>query len=575
MDSETGIVNSPDSGLECSNMDEEKNSDLRTVDADVAADPPQHQQEVKRRCPQFVEWMITLEFLSFPKLIILPISLLQQVGGPRFIFFLWPLWSLFSYLSFALYFASYPENPKILSSHISNAKILSYMDKLRASSTVSIRFLVAWSFFDLVLTILSLFFTSLFLIGVFTEADGTINDSWKSTYITGVVECIFCGVSIFCRLSIIVGYTCSQGKRPEGEGDSGKNEERTKQDVLYRTICFITSSVFIFLSIIFLSICLHNFLKTEYYYTSDGGNEGCDPMVDKACLLPYPSSHFLVNDSSTATGYRVHIKDKTLPFLKRGVRMSARYTANKYDGFSVSSMLLWHIDGGLHDDQFVSYSNVQASLLWNSTSLLVNSRTERLHPHFTERDYVDPHSDKLAYIMPAKSLDYDTTYVAVIQGLVDSRGKLLAPTKLTERYIEGYTYGGEVDSELGLSDDRYRRFKTEVFPMLVSLGVNLSMVQLVWDLHTASMASTLTPLTQIGEKTRAIIGAKVAANKTSSLYELKFEDHDDCGGGGDEWNRGGKMASIRYYDIAVPWYLINNEVMRQALRCWYVKWLVG
>lgn len=402
--------------------------------------------------------------------------------------------------------------------------------------------------------------TGLFLFGVFTEADGTINDSWKSTFIIGVFEGVFCFISLICRVIIIVGYTCCGTSSCETTTDAPDNTRRSLSQLLYRCCCCVWSALLVLLSVVFLCMTLHDYLKTTYYYTSDGGDEGCDPMVTKNCMLPYPSSHFLQSDETSLTGYRVAIQEKSLPFLKRGVRMSAEYTANRHDGFSVSSMLLWHLSGGMRDEQFVGYEDVPESLLWNSSTLLINSHSETLHPHFTEKDYVDTHSDMIAYMMPARSLEYNTTYVAVVQSLTDADERPLPAAPLTRKYIDSFLLGGEESDALEESDARYARFRADVFPMLLSLGVNLSAVQLVWDLHTASMESTLSTVTGMGEKTRAIIAAKAAANKTKSLYRLKSESHDECGGSGDSWNRGGKMSSIQYYDLSVPWYLINNEV---------------
>ena len=499
------------------------------------------------RCSRFTEWAITLEILTTPKLIILPVVLLHNVGGPKFIFFFWPLWGLFSFSSLAVYFASWPQALPII--HSENI-ISKYLKNIKVSGINSIRILIFWSFFDIILSSLSLIITGLVLFGVFTEADGSVNDSWKSTYILGVIECMFCAVSIICRLWIMVGYTCCGNARSVGVAG---------EDV-YRTLCLCMSVLGSLLAVIFLSMCLHNFLKSEYYYTSDGSDYGCDPMVSKACLLPYPSSHYLEQDSSTHTGYRVSIQDKSLPFLKRGVRMSADYSANRYDGFSVSSMILWHVSGGMQEEQFVSYDAVEHSLWWNSTTLLVNMDMSILHPHFTELDYVDPSTDKVAYIMPARSLEYDSDYVAIVQGLTDRVGAALQGSQLTRTYVDTYLSDGAAADDLAQSDSRFARFRSTVFPKLVSLGVNLSSIQLLWDFHTASMVSTLSPLSAVGNKTMALLQAKAAKNKISSLYTLQFEEKDECGGGGEAGNRGGAMASTRFYRLSVPWYLVNNEV---------------
>jgi len=71
----------------------------------------------------------------------------------------------------------------------------------------------------------------------------------------------------------------------------------------------------------------------------------CEVLNDTECLLPYPSSRFLVPDSTTATGFRVHVPASGLPTVI-GEPVSPD-PINKLDGFSPMSQILMHFPQGV------------------------------------------------------------------------------------------------------------------------------------------------------------------------------------------------------------------------------------
>ncbi|MDX2168076.1 MAG: hypothetical protein SF182_13465 [Deltaproteobacteria bacterium] len=71
----------------------------------------------------------------------------------------------------------------------------------------------------------------------------------------------------------------------------------------------------------------------------------CEVLNQAHCLLPYPSSRFLVPDAGTATGVRVHIPDVGLPQGK-GTPVTAEYL-NELDGFSPTVQILMHFPAGV------------------------------------------------------------------------------------------------------------------------------------------------------------------------------------------------------------------------------------
>jgi hypothetical protein len=88
----------------------------------------------------------------------------------------------------------------------------------------------------------------------------------------------------------------------------------------------------------------------------------------------------------------------------------------RFDGFSVSAPLLWHL-GGVRATDLVSFEQVARSTLLNATTLVVAARSLSLHPHFSELDYLeDDPGARLLYSVPATALDFNTSYVVVVKG---------------------------------------------------------------------------------------------------------------------------------------------------------------
>mmetsp|Transcript_25216 Transcript_25216/g.37160 ORF Transcript_25216/g.37160 Transcript_25216/m.37160 type:complete len:618 (-) Transcript_25216:1416-3269(-) len=495
---------------------------------------------------------VFVDILSSWKLLIMPLLILWSVGSPKYIFFIWPLWGLFNFGVYGLYFLSedmdesiYEKYPEWLQ-HIANTT--------RCSKLVARRILIVWSCGDIFLSVLCFTVAFVMMNLIFVDSDGTLCEGWRQEYVAGVIQLFFCTLSVVCRVSMLASLPCGCTVAPTDRND-------TKRDALLQ-YCVALSPIMcglcifcVVLSVVFLSVTLHDFLKSEFYYTHDGGDKGCDPMVPQVCALPYPSSHFLRPDPSTQTGFRVAIPDRTLPFLRRGVRMTASYSANRYDGFSMAPMLLWYLPK-VQDNQLVSYDNIEMSVVLNSTTLLIETSSGALHPHFTEKDYIDEEADRIAYINPASALRYNTTYLAVVQNLTDSNGIRLIPSALMQSYVASYL-SGSLPTELS-SDERFRRCRDYYFPLLESMGVRVIDLQLIWDFHTASQESLLQDLEPVAELTKSLL-VDHTQKKESALYETTSVFHDSCSNGN------GKIDTAAYYTLSVPWYLNSHKRQKSYL----------
>jgi hypothetical protein len=73
--------------------------------------------------------------------------------------------------------------------------------------------------------------------------------------------------------------------------------------------------------------------------------DNCEVLNNVECLLPYPSSRFLVPDPTTATGLRVQIPDSALPQVTGAPLSAAPF--NQLDGFSPMVQILMHFPQGV------------------------------------------------------------------------------------------------------------------------------------------------------------------------------------------------------------------------------------
>ena len=479
--------------------------------------------------------------------------------------------------------------------------------------------LAVWSVFDLLLTLLSALGSLVFVFITFTDADGSIAEGWVLGYILMLISGVSCVISIVFRVAMVIyclrfryRVTARAVFESEARWESGMvtgstttttgddapsysmastsqaGEDSPQADVNVdavadsvavagfalkkllsskankrRLYLFVWSLLTWLAGMVIGSISLHDVLRAQYYLPNahseslhgDRNNARCDPMDPLLCLLPFPSSYYLEPSATTTTGVSVDITDEMLPMLKRGVRYGAEFS-RLHDGFSVSSMLVWYLSPQVNSNQFVSYKEITQSLLLNSTTLLIHRQTLELHPHFTEKDYFDYKEDKLSYLVPAKSLYYDTTYIVVIKGLRDSTGVLLPAATLYQAYLQAYRQNLTTPTSAPFQADReakrYTLYMSDVFPTLEGMGVNLSEVQLLWDFHTASEASLFQNLAPLYNLTTSLVQKRL--HEKQELYEKITTTSEKCTG----TIYSSKMKKM-YYTLNVPWYLTDHS----------------
>lgn len=542
-----------------------------------------------------------------PRFIILAAVVRRLLRGPISLYFIFPLWALVYCVINIFFFiatsAYDPGNNNLEEEEEgpnteAEAPFLSrWLQYLRTYSRFSVISLIVWNFIDTVLTIVILAISVGSALFLFTDVDGVVEGCWEAEYASAIASTIFCGIAVICDISsffigiryyILSARLAVMPEPPsmacvrETELESGipapDQNDGTSTDKRVHLCCRIkdpwcfrytlTAGVLgsvLIVSVIYLSMSLHDELRSRYYEgESTASYADCDPLVPKACMMPFPSSYWLKKDSSAPSGYRVRIGSSSLPYIKKGFHGNPD-ALNRQDGFSVSAPILWHLDS-IVESQLVPPTDVNRSLMINSTTLLINAETSALHPHFSELDYLDTNTDRVAYSMPATALEFNNTYVVVVQGLADASGRPLRDSDLWSSYRSLYESKSYV---LPTEDARFDHYVNFIFPALESLGLDLSKIHLAWDFRTSSSESMSRLLN------RAV---SIADEKMRSIllngdldYEIIRNDKRSCSG--INASSSSAMASTMHIRVNVPWILegygrigvsLNQKLMYSA-----------
>ncbi len=221
-----------------------------------------------------------------------------------------------------------------------------------------------------------------------------------------------------------------------------------------------------------------------------GPRGDCDPLDPSICALPFPSSHYLVEDASTASGRRVAFGPTSLPQNKGGHRIDPA-AWNEKDGFSIATPLFFYADDVDLSDA-ASPFDIAPSMSSDSPTLLLDLTTGEALPHFIELDATAPSPDEqLTVVRPVVPLDFDHHYLFAVRGLQRNAGGPIGPYAAFEALRD------EVPSDDADVERRRARYDDVLFPALVEAGWSRAEVQLAWDFHTMSRDSTLGDLEYI------------------------------------------------------------------------------
>ncbi|HWP67060.1 MAG TPA: hypothetical protein VNO26_14275 [Candidatus Limnocylindria bacterium] len=221
---------------------------------------------------------------------------------------------------------------------------------------------------------------------------------------------------------------------------------------------------------------------------------GCDPLIEERCVLPFPSSRFLVPDATTPTGLRVHYGPTALPANVDGKHVDPT-DWNRLDGFSPAPLIIALFpDTGAPVDLAASgvapQTDFARSLDDDHPIVIMKAATGERVPHFAELDANTEEVDERALLIrPGTRLEDGTRYIVAIRNLVDTAGTPVRP-RLVFRALRDADGAEQVKAACGspcgaLIDERKAAFD-DVFATLAAHGVDPAELVLAWDFTTAS-----------------------------------------------------------------------------------------
>jgi len=211
-----------------------------------------------------------------------------------------------------------------------------------------------------------------------------------------------------------------------------------------------------------------------------GAKSSCDPIDDRACLLPWPNNHFTAKQKGSATGLRLDLSASMFPRNAQG-RPAFPRDLNRSDGFSPGPQVMTHVKGlDLDATGAVPVTDIGAYARSDQPVLLLDAKTGKRHPVWAEMD-TNPDgeaaSDGLLIIRPARNLAEGRRYVVVLRNLKDASGATLHAPAAFAKIRDGKATGALAA--------RARELRSS-FAVAAKAGVKRSTIYRAWDFTTAS-----------------------------------------------------------------------------------------
>lgn len=227
--------------------------------------------------------------------------------------------------------------------------------------------------------------------------------------------------------------------------------------------------------------------------------EGCNPISTTDCLLPFPSSFFLVEDSRTETGYKVNYQPSVLPVAEDGTEINVGYL-NEADGFSPVSQILAYFEEGIDPSTLPPKNELSASVQPDSGVQILEWKSGERVPLFAEVDVNAKAGGRQGLIIrPQIRLKPATRYVVVITAGVKSKGgeELKPPEPFRALRDRVKTDNSALES--------MREKYEEIFSFLAEHGIERKSLVLAWDFITASDKFILSRLLKMRDRALELV----------------------------------------------------------------------
>jgi hypothetical protein len=241
-------------------------------------------------------------------------------------------------------------------------------------------------------------------------------------------------------------------------------------------------------------------------------DKDCDPLVPSHCGFPFPSNVYLEDDAKTKTGKHVAFRKNMMP-VAAGIGHLNPTTWNDSDGFSAAQAPVTDLPGATVTG-LPTQDTIEASIAKDSPTILLDTSTGELVPHFAELDVSNASSatDRAFMIRPVVRLKDATRYIVAVRHVVDKDGKALAPTPVFQALRDdGKSDEASVASRRALYKD--------IFAQLEKAGIKKDDLQIAWDYSTASRDSNTSAMVHMRDEALALVGAAGPKYKIMSVDE--------------------------------------------------------
>lgn len=244
----------------------------------------------------------------------------------------------------------------------------------------------------------------------------------------------------------------------------------------------------------------------------------CDNIDPSLCLSPWPSSFFLVDDPSTATGRRVAIPMEAMPTDRRARHLDPGPFV-RADGFSPATSMAISFPGVIDASLLADEDHVPETTESGSTTVIVDMETGARVPHFAEIDgwpATDPGRAPL-YLRPAARLREGAHYAVGIRGLRHADGSPVAPSAFFAALRDGTSLeGADVEAR--------RPALEEVFMSLEAAGAPREELIAAWSFETGSGAAITRDLLAMRDAALAELGTNGLGCTVTAIQDASEGD---------------------------------------------------
>ncbi len=268
----------------------------------------------------------------------------------------------------------------------------------------------------------------------------------------------------------------------------------------------------------------------------------CDPIAFVKCANPFPSSYYLKEDATSATGWRVHLGEKTLPMTQQDAlsyQPSPEHW-NRLDGFSSLGGFVVDIPG-MSAANLPSHASIGASLEDDSNLVILDWDTGERFPAWAELDYAGLaiEGNRSLYVHPAIPLENGKRYVVALRNVVDGAGATM-PTSAGFAALRDGTESEDYNIE------SRRELYEDIFTRLETNGWDRGSVTLAWDVVIMSSDTVGAKIGFMRDDAKARVGTSGPPYVVTSVEEFTVEENEHT------WKR-------VYGEMTVPLYTEEDK----------------